>query len=269
MKKAIGFLAACAMVGALALGVVACEDNKGTDETTHVHTWGEWTTVTAATLFEDGKEERVCTEDATHKEDRTVTALGKTADVFDFFTTYASASTQGEKGIILNKDTEEGTGASTYFGEEDKNYDWDGTAMTLSMDLDLTALDEEGEFTIFVLGFNKEVDGAYSHVDEIRFGIAKTADGYKVNELIGVNYDDEADLAAILAGDKTFTATEITASFEIAFDAETNALTYTMTVGGQELANEKTTAEDVVGLRYLWNAYLNGDGVELSNLVKA
>lgn len=269
MKKAIGFLAACAMVGVLALGVVACEDDKGTDETTHVHTWGEWTTVTAATLFEDGKEERVCTEDATHKEDRTVTALGKTADVFDFFTTYASASTQGEKGIILNKDTEEGTGASTYFGEEDKNYDWDGTAMTLSMDLDLTALDEEGEFTIFVLGFNKEADGAYSHVDEIRFGIAKTADGYKVNELIGVNYDDEADLAAILAGDKTFTATEITASFEIAFDAETNALTYTMTVGGQELANEKTTAEDVVGLRYLWNAYLNGDGVELSNLVKA
>ena len=75
MKKAIGFLAACAMVGALALGVVACEGDKGTDETTHVHAWGEWTTVTAATLFEDGKEERVCSEDATHKEDRTVDAL--------------------------------------------------------------------------------------------------------------------------------------------------------------------------------------------------
>lgn len=269
MKKAIGFLAACAMVGALALGVVACEGDKGTDETTHVHAWGEWTTVTAATLFEDGKEERVCSEDATHKEERTVDALGKTPEVFDFFTTYASASTQGEKGIVLNKEAESGSGASTYFGEEDKNYDWDGTAMTLSMDLDLTALDEEGEFTIFVLGFNKEAEGAYSHVDEIRFGIAKTADGYKVNELTGVGYNDDTDYAAIVAGDKSFTSTEITASFEIAFDAETNALTYTMTVGGQELANEKTTAEDVVGLRYLWNAYLNGDGVELSNLVKA
>ena len=269
MKKAIGFLAACAMVGALALGVVACEGDKGTDETTHVHAWGEWTTVTAATLFEDGKEERVCSEDATHKEERTVDALGKTPEVFDFFTMYASASTQGEKGIVLNKEAESGSGASTYFGEEDKNYDWDGTAMTLSMDLDLTALDEEGEFTIFVLGFNKEAEGAYTHVDEIRFGIAKTADGYKVNELTGVGYNDDTDYAAIVAGDKSFTSTEITASFEIAFDAETNALTYTMTVGGQELTNEKITAEDVVGLRYLWNAYLNGDGVELSNLVKA
>lgn len=274
MKKLFGILCAFALAVAC-IGLVACGEPEtegepsGGEGTEHVHTWSEWTSVKAASLFEDGQEERVCTGDASHKETRTVSALGKTTDVFDFFTMYASASTQGEKGIVLNKEAKSGSGASTYFGEEDKNYDWDGTAMTLSMDLDLTALDEEGEFTIFVLGFNKEAEGAYTHVDEIRFGIAKTADGYKVNELTGVGYNDDTDYAAIVAGDKSFTSTEITASFEIAFDAETNALTYTMTVGGQELTNEKITAEDVVGLRYLWNAYLNGDGVELSNLVKA
>lgn len=278
MKKAIGFLAACAMVGALALGVVACEGDKGTDETTHVHAWGEWTTVTAATLFEDGKEERVCSEDATHKEERTVDALGKTPEVFDFFTMYASASTQGEKGIVLNKEAE--SGASTYFGEEDKNYDWDGAKMTLSFDLDLTALDQEDEFTTFVLAFNYDKSGVYTHVTEIRFGIAKTADGYKLNEMNGIAWADEdkgiseeeaneANLNLILAGEKTFTDKTVTASFEVSFNAETDTLTYAMTVADQKLEGTQTTTADIVGLRYLWNAALVGDGVELSNLVKA
>ena len=273
MKKLFGILCAFALAFAC-IGLVACGEPEregepsGGEGTEHVHTWGEWTSVKAASLFEDGQEERVCSGDASHKETRTVSALGKTADVFDFFTTYASACEQGEKGFVLNKDTQDNSGASTYFGEEDKNFDWDGTETTISFDLDLTALDEEGDFTIFVLAFNKEADGAYLHVDEIRFGIAKTADGYAANELLGVAYDDDLDYASIVTGAKSFTEEKIAASFEISFDAETNALTYTMTVGGQELSGEKTTADDVVGLRYLWNACLNKDGAELSNLVK-
>ena len=261
MKKYLTFAMSGVLACTLAAGLSACSEGE------HQHTYGEWKTVKEATLFEDGQEERVCSEDAEHKETRTTDALGKTPDVFKFFTTYADSCTQGEKGIVLNKDTENGTGASTYFGEDDKNYDWDGAQTTISFDLDLSGM-QENDFSVWVLAFNKQTDDGYAHVNEIRFGIAKTADGFVVNELTGVAFDDETDLANILAGDKTFTESEVTASFTVAFDSATKQLSYTMTVGGQELTNAQTMTEDIVGLRSLWNAYLKGDGIELSNLTK-
>ena len=127
---------------------------------------------------------------------------------------------------------------------------------------------QENDFSVWVLAFNKQTDDGYAHVNEIRFGIAKTADGFVVNELTGVAFDDETDLANILAGDKTFTESEVTASFTVAFDSATKQLSYTMTVGSQELTNAQTMTEDIVGLRSLWNAYLKGDGIELSSLTK-
>lgn len=264
MKKIIFAAGALVLAGALA-GAVACTPAE------HEHTWGEWETVTAATFFEDGKEERVCTEDETHKEERAVDAIGKTPALFNAFTTYAAASTQGEKGIILNRDADNNTGASTYFGEEDKNYDWDGSEMTISFDLDLTALNEEGDFTILILAFNGENEGVYAHANEIRIGIAKTATGYAMNELVSGSYSDDAvAYSEIVAANKNFTATEVTASFTVAYEEEGNELTYTLKVADQSVENTKTDSNDaIVGLRYLWNSDLNKDGVELSNLVKA
>ena len=268
MKKIAFVIGALVVAGALA-GAVACDDNN-TNETTHEHKWGEWTTVKAATMFEDGEEQRVCADDAEHTETRAITAIGKTPAVFDAFVTYASGCTQGEKGIILNTDTEEETGASTFFGEEDKNLDWDGAETTISFDLDLTALNEEGDFTIFVLAFNGENEGAFAHANEIRIGIVKTAEGYAMNEMVSGFYEDAAAYEAITAAGKNFTETEVTVSFKVAYEAENNELTYTLSVADQSIENTKTDSNDeIVGFRYLWNSDLNKNGAELSNLVKA
>lgn len=40
------------------------------------HNWGEWTVTTAATCTEDGEQQRVCANDATHVETETIAALG-------------------------------------------------------------------------------------------------------------------------------------------------------------------------------------------------
>jgi len=43
-----------------------------------------------------------------------------------------------------------------------------------------------------------------------------------------------------------------------------------MTIGGKAFGDiTRTELNDLVGLRYLWNARLNKDGVELSNLTLA
>ena len=62
----------------------------------------------------------------------------------------------------------------------------------------------------------------------------------------------------------------ISASFTFAYDADTKEFTYSMTIGGKAFGDiTRTELNDLVGLRYLWNARLNKDGVELSNLTLA
>lgn len=234
------------------------------------HSYGEWTVEKAATFFGKGVEKRVCANDASHTESRDIAAIGSTAKVFDSFTVYADASKQGDNGIILNKDIANGTGASTYFGETDKNYDWDGSEMTLAFELDLSALSATDDYTMFVLAFNYKNGDEYTHADEIRFGIVKTDDGFVVNRMDGAA-DDAANVAAIKGeGSQSFTASKISASFTFAYDADTKEFTYSMTIGGKAFGDiTRTELNDLVGLRYLWNARLNKDGVELSNLTLA
>ena len=288
MKKILSTLCMAALVLGLTVAAVACSDNSenGTEGggTQHTHTYGDWTQETAPTLFEDGSEYRVCTAsdcpDADKGRDtRTISADGKTTAVYDYFTFTADKCTQGESGIILNEnaDTTDGvntkdTGAATYFSKDEtvKNYEWDGEETTISFDLDLSALTNEGDYTMFVLAFNQADGQSFKHVDEIRIGIAKTATGFNFNEMVGAFDTEELNLAAINAtGAKAFTEDEVTVSFTFAYDADTNELSYTLGVDTQEIENTKTMPADVVGLRSLWNARLNKDGVELSNLVKA
>lgn len=182
---------------------------------------------------------------------------------------YSENAEQGEKGAILKvegKEDTETTGPSTYFGEEDKNLDWDGIEATVSFDLDLSKL-EEGQATTWVLAFNQE---DYTFIDEIRFGIAKTENGFAVNELTGINHGNiDLDIAAIEAGGKTFTKNEISASFTVSYDKQNKGFTYSMKVGGVTLdGTSRTEPADIVGFRYLWNASASADSsVEISNIV--
>ena len=281
MKKILSTLCMAALVLGIAAAAVACSDGSenGTEGggTQHTHTYGEWTQEAAPTLFEDGSEYRVCTasdcpDEDKGRETRSIDADGKTTAVFDYFTFTATECEQGESGIILNENTNDNTGAATYFSKDAsvKNYEWDGVEMTISFDLDLSALSEEDDYTMFVLAFNQADGQSFKHVDEIRIGIAKTETGFNFNEINGVYTTDEQNLALINGtGAKAFTETEVTVSFTFEYDADTNELSYALGVDAQEIENTKELSADVVGLRSLWNARLNKDGVELSNLVKA
>ncbi|MDR0455694.1 MAG: hypothetical protein LBH20_03300, partial [Treponema sp.] len=56
-----------ALIGFVALSVTGC-DNGTTTPPKHTHNWGEWTVTKAATCSAAGVQERVCTDDATHRE---------------------------------------------------------------------------------------------------------------------------------------------------------------------------------------------------------
>ena len=200
-----------------------------------------------------------------------IAAVGTTADAFDAFTVYNSKSAKGAKGIVCGLDTGANAGPATYFGEADKNLDWDGGKTTIGFSLDLSAL-EENDFTIWDLSFNKKEGDEYKNTAEyeLRFGIAKTANGFVVCDLFvpGVTFNAETDLAEILKSDKTFDESIVTVSFEAAIDDD-NVLTYAITVADVKMEGKGTFTCDVVGFRTLWNAYLNKDGVEAYNFTKA
>lgn len=189
-----------------------------------------------------------------------------------------------DDGIIMVRNTEgencEGSGefresGSTYFNEEDKNLDWDGTQTTISFDLDLKNIDE-GDFTAWILSFNSanttEETTTYSHTYEIRLGVAKTAEGYKIAELNGINWSEE-DYNNITASDKIVQDEDgiLDVSFVVSYESET--LTYSFIVNDATIENtanaDTFTTGAIVGFRSLWNAVTNTDDVVLLNLQKA
>lgn len=274
MKKFLTALCLFALVSGIAVTAVACTD---TQENGHSHVYGDWTVETEPTLFEDGKEYRVCTaEDCPDadkgREERALEADGKTNALFDYFTYTATTCQKGDEGIILNKNTGNNSGGATYFSKDAsvKNYAWDGAETTLSFTLDLSVFTQENDFTAFVLAFNQESDASYVFVDEIRIGIVKTADGFLFNELTGIDHANVQNTIAAVKGEgaKSFTGNTPKVSFTFAYAPETKTLSYTLSVAGQSIENTKTPSADIVGLRSLWNAQLNKDGVELYDLVK-
>ncbi len=191
---------------------------------------------------------------------------------------------RADDGIIMVRNTEgetcEGSGefresGSTYFNEEDKNLDWDGTQTTISFDLDLKNIDE-GDFTAFVLSFNSanttEETTTYNHTYEIRLGVAKTAEGYKVAELGGIFWSEQ-DYNNIIASNTLVQDEDgiLDVSFVVSYESET--LTYSFIVNDATIENtanaDTFTTGAIVGFRSLWNAVTNTDDVVLLNLQKA
>ena len=183
-------------------------------------------------------------------------------------------------GVILKRNTEgetcEGSGeyresGSTYFNEEDKNLDWDGTQTTISFDLDLKNIDE-GDFTAWILSFNSanttEETTTYNHTYEIRLGIAKTAEGYKIAELEGINWS-EADYNNITASDKIVQDEDGILNVGFVVSYADNTLNYTFQVNDASIENTASETGAIVGFRSLWNAVTNTDDVVLLNLQKA
>lgn len=211
---------------------------------------------------------------------------GTTATKYDFsafqndYQGNTNLKERADDGIIMVRNTEgencEGSGefresGSTYFNEEDKNLDWDGTQTTFSFDLDLKNIDE-GDFTAWILSFNSanttEETTTYNHTYEIRLGIAKTAEGYKIAELNGINWS-EADYNNITASDKIVQDEDgiLNVSFVVSY--ADNTLNYTFQVNDASIENTASETGAIVGFRSLWNAVTNTDDVVLLNLQKA
>lgn len=178
--------------------------------------------------------------------------------------------TETKAGIVFNKansNADYDMSGATYFGEEDKNLDWDKNETTFTFTLDLSAM-ENWDFTAWVLSFNKKVDETYSHVDEIRFGIIKTTEGYKANEMMGVNHGND-EYATILNNAKNVTTSNNKVKVAITVKADTEKLDYTFTFNdGAKIENSRQVANEIVGFRSLWNAATSCDGIVLSNLEK-
>lgn len=276
MKNLATSVLSAACICAFALGIAAC----GGSTPPHTH---ELTKVEAvsATFFEGGNSEYYacsCGKYFSDSEGKTeipkdswrTAAVGTTADAFDAFTVYSSKSAKGAKGIVCNLDTDANKGPSTYFGEEDKNLEWDGSKTAISFQLDLSEL-EVNDFTIWDLAFNKKEGNKFVNTAEyeLRFGIAKTAEGFVVCDLFipGINFNNETDLAEILKSSKTFGESIVTVSYEVAID-DSNVMTYAITVGDVKMEGTGTFTCDVVGFRCLWNAFMNRNGVEAYNFTK-
>lgn len=276
MKKLVTFALSAACVCGLALGIAACGDDN---DNAHTHKLMK-VDAASATFFENGNSEYYTCDcgkyfsdsegkNEIRKDSWVIAAVGTTADAFDAFTVYNSASTKGSKGIVCGLDTGANAGPATYFGEEDKNLEWDGGKTTIGFMLDLSAL-EENDFTIWVLSFNKQEEGEYVHsgTHELRIGIAKTETGFVANMLAGVGFDETADLAQIVSGGKAFTEDDIAVTFEMSYDKSDSNMTYTLTVAGQEFSGSTVFEAQLTGFRSLWNAYLNKDGVEAYNFTR-
>lgn len=187
---------------------------------------------------------------------------------------YSGNIEKGTNGVILKAaepdsaaGVEETTGPSTYFGETDKNYDWNGSKLAVRFTLDASTLTSD-QAVSFVLGFNKTEEESFSHVDEIRFGVTNSEDIFYANELSGINHGEiEKDISEIKAGKEISSVDSVPCEFVVSYDAESDTFTYSISAGGVNLAENKTRTEvaDIVGLRYLWAASLNGK-VEISNL---
>lgn len=172
-------------------------------------------------------------------------------------------------GIIFNKASEDeiDQSGSTYFNEEDKNLDWNGRKTTFAFDLDLTAM-ENGDFTIWVLAFNKQnEDETYSHIDEIRLGIAKAESGYVASELVGVSWTN-ADYNNIIASGTTFESKDNDAEIEFVVNYDDSKLSYTFNVNEIQIEGQKDV-EGIVGFRSLWNAATSVNGIVLENLTQS
>ena len=66
------------------------------------HEWGEWHVVTPATETEDGLEERVCAHDASHKEQRAITASGFSYRTEGGVKIFDHAATLGQANDLTN-----------------------------------------------------------------------------------------------------------------------------------------------------------------------
>lgn len=235
------FLLVPAMLMVVMFSLVAC----GEDGTTAA--LGEWTTLSAPSLFEDGLQARAMSDGTVQT--APISSHGKTHELADYFTFHPEkVSTSGTHHTVLKTD------AATYFSTDPavRNHDFVNNEFKVSFSL--SADMKDNDYFIFVLAFNKEgaAAGTYTHVTEFRIAVAKIDGQLKACSINGVS-NDAANLSYVKANGINITALD-TLRFDVIRDAP-DTLHITMHAGATELHNATvSTSANVVGARSLWLA---------------
>ncbi|MBE7082806.1 MAG: hypothetical protein E7378_03955 [Clostridiales bacterium] len=170
------------------------------------------------------------------------------------------------------------TSASTYFGEADKNYDWEkgGLTVSLKVKVDKTQMGA-GKFAVWSLALNEKEDDNVNYLTELPAYFVGTEAGVKfVHKFTGVDTDYDALVAqedAVLLDDGYYT---VNWQFDVNADDEVTLVVSLDNNAGQEVyaSQENTfnvidsstntgvvTEEMVEGIRYLWLVRANADVV--------
>ena len=197
-----------------------------------------------------------------------------TKEASEIFSVYSEGAEKTQDNTIILSPLGEGSSrysASTYFGETDKNYDWQEGGMNVSYTVKIGEM-AEGDFSVWSLALN-ETDGKY--LTELPTFFVGTEDGIKfIYNFTGVEND-----YATLVSDETAVAIEegeYTVKYmlsvnkdeqlevEVCLQDEGGRKVYssekeTFTViepelhEGKNYTNETIVKEEMVkGLRYLW-----------------
>ncbi|MDY4788921.1 MAG: type II secretion system protein [Bacilli bacterium] len=175
-----------------------------------------------------------------------------------------------DNGIKIAKDND-GSGPTTYFTETDKNLDWDGSATTVSFDLDLSSM-ENNDNVQFSLGFNG-TNGSQN--TEIMVGLAKSNDKYYALAPMTNCFSDDAgnwgkgNLAVILRDGEEINNSKVTVSMKLEVIGDT--IHYDIKVANYEKSGDHVNKiANIGGFRYLWNTYNSIEdvnrGIVFSNL---
>ena len=178
------------------------------------HEWGDWHVVTPATETQDGVEERVCAHDATHKEQRTITASG-----YHYKT--------DESGVkVFDNTATPGTAAnlSDLFGAaKAANGKVEITAGTLVITFDANAVSAIGgntaNLTVNVLTSNFGIDGleGIQSVIELSLGNTTFANGTVSVKLPFTTAVPEGKVAKVYYVDAQGNKTDMNATFANGF----------------------------------------------------
>jgi len=194
----------------------------------------------------------------------------------DLFGVYGTVE-QVDDSLVLKRAQDQNYACSTYFGEEDKNFDWENGGLTVDLKVNIdTTKYGENDYSVWSLALN-ETDGKYITENSVFF--IGTENGVKfIYKNVGVETDynalkNEESAASLNSGDYTIrydyninNENEITLTINLLDSSNREiyrSIENEVVVIDHEgyTPNTPLNQDNVGGLRYLWLARTSVDGV--------
>lgn len=191
----------------------------------------------------------------------------------DLFRNYGSVTDNDNGTITLNKSTDADNGAMTYFGEEDRNFEWveNGYTASITFKIDGAAMTTGQGFTwtVSINDENKEF------VDERNMYFRKYDEGVKVGYVYNgsndaINADATSNEGSVLIPDGWYTANytfyDDNNVIKLDMSLVNEAGTTVFTVKDAKLSDENDapiTLDTFSGIRYGWVSWMTISNLEV------